>query len=182
EKEEEFQIGLPTDVKHVAHIGSDDPSANAPSWMTEYKGGKEPPSGNDSGGEQDKNSSNSKANKNRQMIPKSRHSSIDNDPNAPKPRSTRRQQRTSDPSAESSNNESSGGSRHRRTRRSSNNGTDSSSQELPPAGTRTHRRKSKNSEDGSVKKPSSRRPSKGDSLSDLSISDFGSGSESGRLA
>ncbi|XP_047169382.1 CRIB domain-containing protein RIC1-like [Vigna umbellata] len=39
EKEEQFQIGLPTDVKHVAHIGSDDPSANAPSWMTEFKGG-----------------------------------------------------------------------------------------------------------------------------------------------
>lgn len=33
EKEEQFQIGLPTDVKHVAHIGSDDPSANAPSWV-----------------------------------------------------------------------------------------------------------------------------------------------------
>lgn len=33
EKEEEIQIGFPTDVKHVAHIGSDDPSANAPSWV-----------------------------------------------------------------------------------------------------------------------------------------------------
>lgn len=33
EKEDEIQIGFPTDVKHVAHIGSDDPSANAPSWV-----------------------------------------------------------------------------------------------------------------------------------------------------
>ncbi|KAL1219353.1 CRIB domain-containing protein RIC6 [Cardamine amara subsp. amara] len=38
EKEEEIQIGNPTDVKHVAHIGWDGPSANAtaPSWMTEF--------------------------------------------------------------------------------------------------------------------------------------------------
>jgi hypothetical protein len=33
EKEQEMQIGLPTDVKHVAHIGWDGPSANAPSWV-----------------------------------------------------------------------------------------------------------------------------------------------------
>lgn len=33
EKEEEIQIGFPTDVKHVAHIGWDGPSANGPSWV-----------------------------------------------------------------------------------------------------------------------------------------------------
>ncbi|KAG8502177.1 hypothetical protein CXB51_000085 [Gossypium anomalum] len=32
EKEQEMQIGNPTDVKHVAHIGMDGPSANKPSW------------------------------------------------------------------------------------------------------------------------------------------------------
>ncbi|MBA0796839.1 hypothetical protein Gohar_007572 [Gossypium harknessii] len=34
-----MQIGLPTDVKHVAHIGADGPSvnSNAPSWMNEFK-------------------------------------------------------------------------------------------------------------------------------------------------
>ncbi|XP_022727699.1 CRIB domain-containing protein RIC6-like [Durio zibethinus] len=38
EKESEMQIGLPTDVKHVAHIGWDGPSVNsAPSWMNEFK-------------------------------------------------------------------------------------------------------------------------------------------------
>lgn len=38
EKEEEIQIGNPTDVKHVAHIGWDGPSANAtaPSWVCSY--------------------------------------------------------------------------------------------------------------------------------------------------
>ncbi|XP_054805422.1 CRIB domain-containing protein RIC7 isoform X2 [Prosopis cineraria] len=37
EKEEEMQIGNPTDVKHVAHIGWDGPSVNSPSWMNEFK-------------------------------------------------------------------------------------------------------------------------------------------------
>ncbi|KAJ6313210.1 hypothetical protein OIU77_014670 [Salix suchowensis] len=36
EKEQEMQIGLPTDVKHVAHIGWDGPSENPPSWMNAY--------------------------------------------------------------------------------------------------------------------------------------------------
>ncbi|XP_045819915.1 CRIB domain-containing protein RIC6 [Trifolium pratense] len=37
EKEQEIQIGCPTDVKHVAHIGWDGPSVNSPSWMNEFK-------------------------------------------------------------------------------------------------------------------------------------------------
>ncbi|KAI5570310.1 hypothetical protein BDE02_11G019700 [Populus trichocarpa] len=36
-KEREMEIGCPTDVKHVAHIGWDGPSGNAPSWMSEFK-------------------------------------------------------------------------------------------------------------------------------------------------
>ncbi|MCL7027250.1 hypothetical protein MKW94_030922, partial [Papaver nudicaule] len=36
-KEHEMQIGNPTDVKHVAHIGWDGQSSNAPSWMNEFK-------------------------------------------------------------------------------------------------------------------------------------------------
>lgn len=32
-KEREMEIGYPTDVKHVAHIGWDGPSATAPSWV-----------------------------------------------------------------------------------------------------------------------------------------------------
>lgn len=35
--EREMEIGYPTDVKHVAHIGLDSPSGSAPSWMNEYK-------------------------------------------------------------------------------------------------------------------------------------------------
>ncbi|KAJ8765218.1 hypothetical protein K2173_011478 [Erythroxylum novogranatense] len=37
EKEPELQIGLPTDVKHVAHIGMDGPDASKPSWMNEFQ-------------------------------------------------------------------------------------------------------------------------------------------------
>lgn len=32
-KEREMEIGFPTDVKHVAHIGWDGPSDSAPSWV-----------------------------------------------------------------------------------------------------------------------------------------------------
>ncbi|KAJ8534924.1 hypothetical protein K7X08_016652 [Anisodus acutangulus] len=37
-KERELEIGCPTDVKHVAHIGWDGPSGdNASSWMNQFK-------------------------------------------------------------------------------------------------------------------------------------------------
>ncbi|KAI3948780.1 hypothetical protein MKX01_022194 [Papaver californicum] len=36
-KEHELQIGNPTDVKHVAHIGWDGQSSSAPIWMNEFK-------------------------------------------------------------------------------------------------------------------------------------------------
>ncbi|KAA8548832.1 hypothetical protein F0562_000516 [Nyssa sinensis] len=32
-----MQIGYPTDVKHLSHIGWDGPSANSPSWLKEFK-------------------------------------------------------------------------------------------------------------------------------------------------
>ncbi|CAN8271028.1 unnamed protein product [Cochlearia groenlandica] len=45
EEEEEIQIGNPTDVKHVAHIGWDGPSSNTntnkPTWMTDFDSGHE---------------------------------------------------------------------------------------------------------------------------------------------
>ena len=36
-KEKEIEIGYPTDIKHVAHIGWDGPNGNGPSWMNEFK-------------------------------------------------------------------------------------------------------------------------------------------------
>ncbi|KAG6383007.1 hypothetical protein SASPL_157265 [Salvia splendens] len=38
-KEREIEIGYPTDVKHVAHIGWEGASGTAPSWMSEFKTG-----------------------------------------------------------------------------------------------------------------------------------------------
>ncbi|KAL0916919.1 hypothetical protein M5K25_014472 [Dendrobium thyrsiflorum] len=36
-KEQEMEIGHPTDVRHIAHIGFDSDSMHAPSWMSKYK-------------------------------------------------------------------------------------------------------------------------------------------------
>ncbi|GMH05336.1 hypothetical protein Nepgr_007176 [Nepenthes gracilis] len=36
-KEREMEIGYPTDVKHLAHIGWDGPDGSAPSWMSEFR-------------------------------------------------------------------------------------------------------------------------------------------------
>ncbi|KAJ0959716.1 hypothetical protein J5N97_000617 [Dioscorea zingiberensis] len=36
-KEHEMEIGCPTDVRHVAHVGWDNSSVNAPTWMNEFK-------------------------------------------------------------------------------------------------------------------------------------------------
>ncbi|XP_010240910.1 PREDICTED: CRIB domain-containing protein RIC10 isoform X2 [Nelumbo nucifera] len=36
-KDRDMEIGYPTDVKHVAHIGWDSHSSNAPSWMNKFK-------------------------------------------------------------------------------------------------------------------------------------------------
>ncbi|TMW82000.1 hypothetical protein EJD97_007120 [Solanum chilense] len=40
-KERELEIGGPTDVKHVAHIGWEGPSGGAPTWMKSFKAGPE---------------------------------------------------------------------------------------------------------------------------------------------
>ncbi|CAN8315938.1 unnamed protein product [Cochlearia groenlandica] len=37
DEEQEMQIGFPTDVKHVAHIGSDGPATDMSSWMSDFK-------------------------------------------------------------------------------------------------------------------------------------------------
>ncbi|KAL3820678.1 hypothetical protein ACJIZ3_006583 [Penstemon smallii] len=40
-EDREIDIGFPTDVKHVAHIGWDGPSGTAPTWMNEFRTGPE---------------------------------------------------------------------------------------------------------------------------------------------
>ncbi|KAK4368319.1 hypothetical protein RND71_012111 [Anisodus tanguticus] len=40
-KERELEIGCPTDVKHLSHIGWEGPSGGAPTWMKAFKAGPE---------------------------------------------------------------------------------------------------------------------------------------------
>ncbi|CAA7054699.1 unnamed protein product [Microthlaspi erraticum] len=40
-KEREIEIGHPTEVKHVAHVGWEGSSGSAPAWMSEFKAGTE---------------------------------------------------------------------------------------------------------------------------------------------
>ncbi|KAL8254475.1 hypothetical protein R6Q59_032696 [Mikania micrantha] len=40
DEDEEIQIGMPTDVKHIAHIGADGPATESPSWMKGFDSGK----------------------------------------------------------------------------------------------------------------------------------------------
>ncbi|KAK8918344.1 hypothetical protein KSP39_PZI021436 [Platanthera zijinensis] len=48
-KDQELEIGYPSDVRHVTHIGWDSASSNAPSWMSQFKSSSDlsiPPSFN----------------------------------------------------------------------------------------------------------------------------------------
>ncbi|XP_010434134.1 PREDICTED: CRIB domain-containing protein RIC11-like [Camelina sativa] len=40
-KERDIEIGYPTEVKHVAHIGWEGSSGSAPGWMSDFKAGEE---------------------------------------------------------------------------------------------------------------------------------------------
>ncbi|KAG7546659.1 CRIB domain [Arabidopsis suecica] len=40
-KERDLEIGHPTEVKHVAHIGWEGSSGSAPAWMSDFKAGAE---------------------------------------------------------------------------------------------------------------------------------------------
>ncbi|CAH8388475.1 unnamed protein product [Eruca vesicaria subsp. sativa] len=42
EKERDMEIGYPTEVKHVAHVGWEGSSGSAPAWMSEFKAAVEP--------------------------------------------------------------------------------------------------------------------------------------------
>ncbi|KAK7268846.1 hypothetical protein RIF29_21555 [Crotalaria pallida] len=169
--DKDIQIGFPTDVKHLAHIGCDDSQTHKPSWMTEFKGpqnkGQEEPS---SGSAKLPEDNNGKVDGSRHHNRRSKHSSTEsNSPNRePNVEGSvskhRRSHRSSDPSESS-----------RRPRRHSNNNESGTEDEKPPSTTKpSHRRKSKTSEDkeGSVRRTSRtiRKGSKESSLTDSEIS------------
>ncbi|XP_050371962.1 CRIB domain-containing protein RIC6 [Argentina anserina] len=178
EKDQEIQIGFPTDVKHVAHIGWDGPSANStPSWMTEFKSPQE------SAGQLGVKELSAKDINKRGLsiaaqelarlndIPKSTSSPSKKDGKSKK--SSRRNRSTEASGMESPARE--GSSRHSRRSRNSTNslGSESPSHDLPGI---PKLRKKKGSTDGGSAKSSRRPRSKGqNSLPDMSLE----GSENG---
>ncbi|KAM7462514.1 hypothetical protein LguiA_030635 [Lonicera macranthoides] len=153
EKEEgELQIGFPTDVKHVAHIGSDGSAGSPPKWMNGFQG----PSDLSTGGGESKDKCSTKDpspqnsaelssgplsdNPTRKPKQSRRHNSSNDlngsparDPNNPRPR------RNKSSNLESSNRES-----FNRPRRHKNSSIgDCPSQDGSTGPTKTHRRRSK---------------------------------------
>ncbi|XWS08768.1 hypothetical protein CRYUN_Cryun40dG0029200 [Craigia yunnanensis] len=171
EKEPEMQIGLPTDVKHVAHIGMDGPT-NKPSWMSEFSSAPELSSAPLNGNLKVK----PLAAGNHDSLPplgnkkqkKQRHKpSIGNDSPLGSPKGTEKhstRQHSSNLSMESPGRDS---PRHGRRHQNSSRGSESSSQELPDIPKRSRRKKSKESSGGSEGSSSSSRSKGPNCLPDI---------------
>lgn len=187
EKEQEMQIGLPTDVKHVAHIGWDGPSVENPSWMKEFKEPGQfhtaplgpPLDSNDH--PQNRSCDSEDANQKY----KNANSSLPDD-NSEGSKTSRRQSSsengsggsTSPKKARSSrrHKESSDGTRSsRHSRPGSGGGSDSPARDLPDIPKKTRRKKSK--EDGGVSSGSSRTSKSKGTSSNRAPEDPGQGTE-----
>ncbi|KAG4395351.1 hypothetical protein GLYMA_20G207300v4 [Glycine max] len=177
EDEKEIQIGFPTDVKHLAHIGAENAKASQPSWLAEFKESSEASSGTvvnpTKATTEDNNSdANSKGEGKRSHNRKSR------------PRSTESQSSTS---RDISNAEGSKPSRrhHSESSRRMNRHLSEEEKEKAPTTTKHSQRnrkskmtssEEKDEKEGSSRRaPRSQRHSKGDSLTDFSFSDSGPG-------
>ncbi|KAI4368416.1 hypothetical protein MLD38_016974 [Melastoma candidum] len=188
EEEEELEIGLPTDVKHVAHIGSDGPSSNAPSWMTEFNATQltSPPAlpvreENDQGNTPTRDSL-LKNKKETETSPRSPLSSGHGPPlGSPPKKSTKKHhlRRNRAPIVAPSDSETPGSpkapSKHGRRKKKS---ADASSDEPSPATKPSHRKRSSKSSSGGGSSTSSR-PKSGDSFDEVVTADLGLSSESG---
>ncbi|KAJ9558797.1 hypothetical protein OSB04_013411 [Centaurea solstitialis] len=140
DKEPEIQIGMPTDVKHVAHIGCDGPSTNAPSWMNDFQGSE---GSSDIGGSKDsfvtcsESMSSQTTRRGKSKQPKKHGGSVGSSPDI-EPRARRNKNSTGD---------SPMNDRPRRSKNSSAAGAESPSQE---PGTRKTRKK-KTPSDGNTR-------------------------------
>ena len=169
----EIQIGFPTDVKHLAHIGCEDNKANTPSWMTDFKDTQQEAKsseGQDKGNTNDNNSKKEDGKKSHNR--RSRQRSTDSTNSPPREEGTT----TTKPSRRHQSSESS--------RRSSRQSTEEEEINKPPTTKTSHRsRKSKttSSEDKDKESSSTRRSSrnrkssKAESLTDISFTDIGPG-------
>ncbi|XP_020096472.1 CRIB domain-containing protein RIC10-like [Ananas comosus] len=183
-KEHELEIGFPTDVKHVAHIGWDGPNVNGPSWMKEFhsaplssasyaaEGRESPPRNlwasqeiNFHGGLEESPQQESVRPARRGGVSSSDDPTADSPSNSPKstkPRHTRRHQSDGtvavDPPNRDPSDPSKKGRRHRRKEGGPNGPpTDAApgAQELPAIPKQSHRRRIKGSgESGGSTRPS----------------------------
>ncbi|XP_024968428.1 CRIB domain-containing protein RIC6-like [Cynara cardunculus var. scolymus] len=150
-EEQEIQIGMPTDVKHVAHIGGDGPAVESPSWMKEFDSGHNQ-SGPLDGSSLDspdtrKGTRNHRASRSEELnreLPdmpkpsKHRHRSMDDslDPDSQMKDSSTKPKRTR---------------RHRLRRRSQEKGDESPDTNLPDIPKKKTRRKKSNEDGGSTR-------------------------------
>lgn len=169
EKEQEMQIGFPTDVKHIAHIGWDGPSVDSPSWLKEFKAPEgfqsaplvsppvEPPEGHEV-----KWVSEDSKSKGREAISSARGSSNSDAPRASRRRSVENSESTRKgsrrQSKESSSSDSVRSSSHRQTPEQGLVGGESSSGGLsvsvPDIPKKSRRKKSKEVFNGGSSRPS----------------------------
>ncbi|KAK9055696.1 hypothetical protein SSX86_026781 [Deinandra increscens subsp. villosa] len=136
EKEEPavIRIGMPTDVKHVAHIGADGPATESPSWMKGFNGERSQ-SGpmESSGGSKQGGIKNHRSTRSEDLTR--------GIPDEPKRSRHRRRRRSMDDSSDSDSNSR---ARRHRVRRSREKG------DLPDIPKRSRRKKSKD-DDGSTR-------------------------------
>lgn len=163
EKEPEMQIGLPTDVKHVAHIGMDGPSANKPSWMTEYSAAPELANPENSNPQQTPSAAGNHdslpplSNGNEKPKKSRRKPSIGSDSPVSSPKGSEKQSRRPRSSNLSMGSPGRDSSSHGRRNRNSSRSTESSSQELSSdVSKKSRRKKSKESAEGSTSSSRSR--------------------------
>ncbi|KAD5803607.1 hypothetical protein R6Q59_024153 [Mikania micrantha] len=122
EKEPEIQIGAPTDVKHVAHIGCDGPSSNAPTWMNEFQGSSDGGSSNLNGGTKDSMGTSNRHGKSKQSKKQGSNKPSNSDNESSRARRTK----TSATGSESASQEA-GAKKNRRKKRTSNKDSSASS-------------------------------------------------------
>ncbi|KAM1829524.1 hypothetical protein ACFX1X_022691 [Malus domestica] len=184
DKDDDIQIGFPTDVKHVAHIGWDGPSTKStPSWMNDFKGASPevPSTGKltvEELASQDMHKTSLAAQELVQQndIPRSRHHSTGESEGSPTKKSSdgskkhSRRHRSKEGAMDTPSHESKeGSSRHSRKSRNSNNlGSESPGQDRP--GIPKQRRKKGSSEGGSSRSSRRANRSKGqNSMTDISL-------------
>ncbi|XP_043693234.1 CRIB domain-containing protein RIC7-like [Telopea speciosissima] len=182
-EQQEMEIGYPTDVKHVAHIGWDGPSIESPSWMNEFRPESELPSASPVNGVAESKAKDLHQTGARDIpdLPKpSRRqpflgspSSVNNSPSIDQPKQARRHQSTTAVSISSPSRDVTVSSRS--SRRAQNASMDSSLPDQPADPKKSRRRKSKESSGGGGSTRPSRSKAPSTTIYTSPFSDPGSG-------